>query len=247
MARRVRGHAAILGYVCLATAAVWFAPPVGWVSALLLLPLTIVCPGYALVHAVEGRRESGSDALELAVLSLMASFAVAALGGLALYGLGLTLAAKSWSILILLITIASVAVALYRGTDRMKAPRLRLPAPTTLAIVVGACGLLATAGVVAWSSEKRLRHDGLVQQLAATRMRPGAIRVSVRNGETARVARYRVQVRAGNRTTSFELMLRPGESWSGIRHLGHPSRGPVTVRLFPAGASLSADRKVVVW
>ncbi len=153
MLERRKDLAAVAGYAVLAAAAVWVLHP-GGAGGLILAPLLVVCPGYALVCAIEGRRRP--DALELVVTTVALSFATAALGGLVLNALNLGLTAHTWSTLFLVVTVAAAAVAACRrvGADdptRRRSIRIRaLPLLATATI----CVLLSAAAVIAIRSQQ---------------------------------------------------------------------------------------------
>lgn len=225
---------AVVAYAALAAVTVWALEPEG-ITGLLVAPLLVLCPGYALARAIEGRRHI--DGLELATATLALSFATAALGGLLLNLFDVPLTPRAWSTLLFAVTAAAAAatVAVDRGA-RIDSPagrrsiRVR-PLPLLAAAV--ACLLLATAAAVAHRSQGSLDRRTSVAALGISPSDDGkALNISVVNAESA-PGQYRVRVEAGGRTSRFSLALKPGEGWSGTRRLPRGA-GPVRVELFSA-------------
>lgn len=239
MLDRRRDLAAVLGYAVLAAGAVWALHP-GGVAGLLLAPLLIVCPGYALVRAIEGRRRV--DALELTTTTLALSFATAALGGLLLNALKVGLTAQTWSALLLVVTAAGAAVAAARRAGagqrvgaaeptRRGSIRIR-PLPLLVAAVV--CALLAAAAVVAIRSQAAQDRRTATTSLAVLASNGGStLHISVVNADSG-AGRYRVRINVRTRVTSFPLALASGEHWSGTLHIPRSSVDAVRIQLFSA-------------
>lgn len=233
MLERRRDLAAVVSYAAAASAAVWVRKPAG-VGGLFLAPLLLVCPGYALVRAIESRRDV--ETLELATTTLALSFASAALGGLLLNTLNVPLTARAWSTLMLVVTAAAAAIAAWRaaGADQPARRRLPMVRPLPLVAAVATCVLLVAAAAVAYRSQKALDRRTSVATLAVRSLhRRSALRISVVNSDAA-PNRYRIGIEAGGRTSRFSLALGRGERWSGTRLVSRAARGPVTVRLFRA-------------
>lgn len=122
------------------------AAPVGWARALVSLPLALVLPGYAIAAALLPARR-GDGAITLA-LAAVASVAFYALGSLALYGLGLRVAAWPVVVSVDIVVVAAAAVLVRRGT---RPPSLDLVAArSVLAVAAG----LAVAGLVAFGASR---------------------------------------------------------------------------------------------
>ncbi|HEX3835253.1 MAG TPA: hypothetical protein VHW04_24940 [Solirubrobacteraceae bacterium] len=233
MVERGRDLAAVVGYAVLATAAVWALQP-GGVGGLLLAPLVVVCPGYALVRAIEGRRRV--DAPELATTTLALSFATAALGGLLLNAFHVPLTARQWSTLMLVVTAAAAAVAAGRraGADEPMRRRSMRVRPTPLLAAAGVCAILAAAAVVAIRSQRALDRRAVTTTLAVAPSHDGSeVRIAVVNADSA-PGRYRVRIETGVSTTGFSLALTSGQRWSGTRHIPRSAVGPVRIQLFSA-------------
>ncbi len=223
--------AAVVAYAVLATAAVWALEP-GGIAGLLVAPLLLVCPGYALVRAIEGRPHV--DALELATATLALSFATAALGGLLLNALDVRLTARAWSTLMLVVTAAAAAVAAAHAAraDEPTHRRSIRVRPMPLLAAVAACLLLVAAAVIAHRSQRSLDRRTSVTTLGVAPFGDGSrLSISVVNAESA-PDRYRVRIEADGHTTGFALALKPGERWSGIRRVPRLAGGPVRVQLF---------------
>lgn len=234
MVERRRDLAAVAGYAVLAATAVWVLHP-GGAGGLILAPLLVVCPGYALVCAIEGRRRP--DALELVVTTVALSFATAALGGLVLNALNLGLTAHTWSTLFLVVTVAAAAVAACRrvGADdptRRRSIRIRaLPLLATATI----CALLSAAAVIAIRSQQAQDRRTATTTLGVVASDGGStFRISVMNADSGS-RRYRVRIDVGSRTTaSVPLALAIGGHWSGTWQVSRSSVGPVRIDLFSA-------------
>jgi hypothetical protein len=238
--------AAVAGYAVLAATAVWVLHP-GGAGGLILAPLLVICPGYALVCAIEGRRRP--DPLELVVTAVALSFATAALGGLVLNALNLGLTAHTWSTLFLVVTVAAAAVAACRrvGADdptRRHSIRIRaLPLLTTATI----CALLSAAAVIAIRSQQAQDRRTATTGLGVVASDGGAtLRISVVNADSGS-RRYRVRIDVGRRTTTgFSFALASGGHWSGTRHVSRSSVGPVRIELFSATRSKFLLRTVIL-
>lgn len=245
MLDRCRDLAAVVGYAVLAAAAVWALHP-GGAGGLLLAPLLVVCPGYALVRAVEGRRRV--DALELATTTLALSFATAALGGLLLNAFNAGLTAHTWSALMLVVTAAAAAVAAARRTRADEPPRgrsIRIRALPLLAAAV-VCALLSAAAVVAIRSQAAQDRRTATTALGVAPSNGGStLHISVVNGDS-RASRYRVSIDVGRRTMNFSLGLAGGEQWSGTQHISRSAVDPVRIQLFSASRSDTALRTVIL-
>ena len=237
--------AGVVGYAVLATVAVWAAEPKG-VAGVLIAPLLLVCPGYALVRAIEGGRRV--DALELATTTLALSFATAALGGILLNAFHVPLTARTWSTLMLLVTAGAAAVAFGRGAwtgERTLRRSTRVGAKPLLAALAICMLLVAAAGIADHSERTRDRRTSVLTLGVAPSPNGSTLRISVVNSESA-PGRYRVRIKSGSRSTNFALALRPGESWSGTRRLPRAASGPTQVQLFRETPPDTAIRTVMV-
>lgn len=246
MLERNKDLAAIAGYSVLAAGAVRVLHPFG-AGGLLLTPLLFVCPGYALVRAIEGRRRP--DALELAVTTVALSFATAALGGLVLNTLDIGLTARTWSILFLIVTVPATAVAARRrvGADE-GARQLLIRIHVTPLLAAGIiCVLLSAAAVIAVRSQEAQDRRTSTVALSVARSNGGStLRISVLNAASG-PRRYWVRINVGNRrTTGFSLALASDEPWSGVRRIARSSAGPLSVELFAATQSTRPIRTVIL-
>lgn len=245
MLERHRDLAAIAGYALLAAVAVWVVHPLG-AGGLLLAPLLVVCPGYALVRAIEGPRRP--DGLELVVTTVALSFATAALGGLVLNTLNLGLTAHTWSALFLVVTVAAASVAARRrvADDPARQFSIRIRATPLLATAT-ICALLIAAAVIAVGSQEAQDRRTATAALGVAASNGGStLRISVVNAE-AGPRRYRVRIDAGRRMTiSFSLALASDGHWSGIQHIARSSVGPLKIELFGATQSKHPLRTVIL-
>jgi hypothetical protein len=225
---------AVIGYAAAAAAAVWILEPTG-VAGLLVAPLLVVCPGYALLRAIEGERQIEPFAFAATTLAL--SFATAALGGVLLNTLNIPLTPRAWASLLLIVTAVATVVAGARArtrTVRRELPRISaFQALSLLATLL----LLAAAATLAYRSQRGLDKRTSVTTLGAAPSGDGsAIDISVTNAESAH-GEYRVRVTSEGRATAFSISLAPGEHWSGTE-VPRSSGAPVRVELFSA-----ADRE----
>lgn len=240
MRRRSLDLVATVLYAGAATALVWrvsFGQAVG----VLMVPLILVAPGYALTRALQGARQLGP--LELATLTLTLSFATEALGGLVLNAFDVRLDAHAWSALALAVTASGALLAVIR---RQLVSQRPLPAlgrlsvrPGTLVVGTVTCALLVAAGLVAGISQAHLDRRESVTQLTVvpTRAVDGSLRLalSVKNSRE-RSAVYRLQVsEGGGPEISVDLRLRAGETWSEARSLPSGGSRPAVITLLRDG------------
>lgn len=240
-----RDLAAVAGYAVLAAGAAWLLHPRG-AGGLLLAPLLVVCPGYALVRAIEGRRRP--DRLELAVTTVALSFATAALGGLVLNTLSLGLTAHTWSTLFLVVTVGAAVVAARRGVAHEPARQLSIRIRATPLLATGAVfALLFAAAVIAVRSQEAQDRRTATPALGVTASNGGStLRISVANAD-AGPRRYRVRIDTGRRTTiSFSLALASDGHWTGVQHIARSSVGAVKVELLAATQSTAPLRTVIL-
>jgi hypothetical protein len=241
-----RDLAAVAGYAVLAATAVWVLHP-GGAGGLILAPLLVVCPGYALVRAIESHRRP--DALELVVTTVALSFATAVLGGLLLNTLNLGLTAHTWSALFLVVTVAAAAVAADRRVEAENPTRRRSIRIGALPLLAAAtiCALLSAAALIAIRSQQSQDRRTATTALGVVPSDGGStLRISVVNAD-AGSRRYRVRIDVGQRTTtSFSIALASGGYWSGTRHVSRPSVGPVRIELFSATRSNLPLRTVIL-
>ncbi len=243
MLERRRDLAAVAGYAVLAATAVWVFHP-GGAGGLILAPLALVCPGYALVRAIEGHRRTAS--LELVVTTVALSFATAVLGGLVLNALNLGLTAHTWSALFLVVTVAAATVASRRRVEADNPTSRRWIRIRALPLLASAtiCALLSAAAVIAIRSQQSQDRRTATAALGVVPSDGGStLRISVVNAD-AGSRRYRVRIDVGQTTTSFSLALASGGQWSGTRDVSRSSVGPVRIELFSATRSTLPLRTV---
>jgi hypothetical protein len=242
---RNRDLTGITGYAVLAAGAAWGLHPLG-LAGLLLAPLLVVCPGYSLVRAIEGRHRP--DLLELAVTTVALSFATAALGGLVLNTLHLGLTAHTWSALFLIVTLAAAAVAACRrvGADEPDGRFAIQVRATPLLAAVTIAALLAAAAVVAIRSQQAQDRRTTTAALSVVTSNGGStLRISVVNGD-AGARHYQVRLAENGASTSFPLLLARGERWSGVAHVDPSVVGRLRIELFRATQSTVPLRTVIL-
>lgn len=238
--------AAVAGYALVAAVAVWVLHLKG-PGGLILAPLMVACPGYALVCAIEGRRRS--DGLEIAVMTVALSFATAALGGLVLNALKLGLTAHTWSSLFLVVTVAAAAVAARRrlGAEALaRCGGIRIRA-LPLLFAAAICALVSAGSVIAIRSQRGQDRRTATVSLGVLASNGGSrLHISVVNADSG-ARRYRVRIDVGSRTTtSFSLALPSGGRWSGTRTVPRSVVGRVRLELFSPVRSDSPLRTVIL-
>lgn len=234
--------AVVTGYAVLAACVVWAIHP-GSLGGLFLVPLLMVCPGYALIQAIEGVRPPGP--LEFAVTTVALSFATAALGGLAINAFGLGLTPHTWSALFVIVTLGAAAVATRRRRGEL-APRLSVRVGgTTLLAIVAMFALVVSAAVIAVRSQRSQDRQTSTPALDVAASHGGSmLRIAVVNSDLG-ARRYRVRVYAGHRIVdNFSLALASDEQWFGTWHVARSFTGPLRVELF-AGSKANMPLRTV--
>lgn len=195
-------------------------PAGGWSPArfILVLPLVVFLPGYALANAVFGRRPPA--AVERLALALGLSLVTAALASLVLNFLPPGLTLYSWAAALAVITVAATAVDAARhpagppGSMRTS-PRARLRLPRRreqIIVAVAAAGLLAAAVMLARTPLPSPRAQGYAALWLTRDPRSSGLILGVRS-EERRTTRYVLRLKLPSGTSRRELTLGPGQTW----------------------------------
>lgn len=186
--------------------------------AILVLPLALVLPGYALTTAIFRRRLLPlPERIALALsLSLVATTGVS----LFLYAISIGLTLHSWAAALGVVTAAATLTACARtaparGRSTPLGHRLALQPllrPLPIAIVIAAAGLAAAAVVLARTPLPSPSAPGYTALWLTRKPHSGALTVGVRSEEHRRT-RYRLRLVLAGRVTSRRLALAPGETW----------------------------------
>lgn len=184
----------------------------GLVKGILLLPMVLVLPGYALAAAVSPR--GGLSRSDRAVYTVALSVGAAALGGL-VWQFAFVLSREAWALLLVSITLAGCAIAQRRRTrqapirdqKRPQSPRAnpersrpsRLELPTVLTALIGvAAAIAAIAIAVDGLQEQRAESHFSALWVVPPKPNSGAVEVGVLNHQNA-AHEYRLEVEAGGR------------------------------------------------
>jgi hypothetical protein len=190
----------------------------GGVRAVLVLPLVLLLPGYALSRAVFGRRSGAGERL---VFALAMSVAVVALGGLVLNALPVLLTARSWTAFLVAVTLAAglVAIVTRRVPTRTRTkgngpPRVRY-FPGAL-FTVAALAIFAGALVLARTPLPARTIEGYsVLWALPDTASPRHVRVAVECKELD-LTNYRLEIRSGDTLEVRTFSLEAGQRWRAI-------------------------------
>jgi uncharacterized membrane protein len=214
-----------------------------WLQALLLAPLVLAIPGYAIAAAIF---PPGSiERADRIVYSFVFSISVAALGGVVLQVV-LRLDRTAWLILLAIVTVAAGLVARWRGgalpiqgfPDR---PPVRPPSGALWAVAL--LSALAIAGGAVSIAVEGVRKQQRGQRFASLwavpeRIGAGAPRVEVGVWNHGGPAAYRLEVRSEERTfANLRLRLEHNQRWQAMLGPEVPARGrAVLVTLYHRSA-----------
>lgn len=214
------------------------------IRTVVLLPLVLFLPGYALAAALFPPRFVTRD--ERAVFVVAFSIGAAALGGLALQ-LFAPLGRASWLALLLVVTLAACAVALVRrvGMPARPAPAgsmVRRPKPVAafaaiLATLIAAAALaIASGGAERELEDSRFAAIWIVSRQAGSRPTERVLRIGVENHRPTS-AKYLVRVSRNDRPiVRWRIRLDEGEIWSRrIPVTAGSGNGPVVAALLLHG------------
>jgi uncharacterized membrane protein len=228
------------------------APAVPFVRLVCALPLVLILPGYALTAAFFPMR-----ALDMPVrvlFSLGLSLAVAALGGLALHWMSVSLQVGTWvGMLVGMVVVASVVAWVRRRPN----PSLS-PSPVTThfrlsrrdALLLGLAILVTGAAVELTQlpvSPNGVSGYTVLWMIPAGDGNPSDFRLGV-NSDEFTATTYRLQVTANGHTLREwpELKLAPGDSWEASITLSSDptSVGPVEAFLYRSDDPATIYRQV---
>ena len=205
-----------LTVLCLAGTAI---PAGTWsaVRAILVAPLVLFLPGYAVTGAIF--RRQAPRWVERTALALSLSLVTTGLISLLLYVMSFELTLRSWAISLALITVTATIIRAARPTtpDRStvasSGPALRLPPrPAQIAMILLAICLIAAAVALARTPLPSPSAPGYTALWLTRDPRSAALIVGVRSEEHQR-AHYVLRLRLPGRTTSRKLTLSPGQTW----------------------------------
>jgi uncharacterized membrane protein len=185
-----------------------------WLRSVLLVPLVLILPGYALAANLFAPRSVSPG--ERSVYVVVLSIAVAALGGL-IVQLAIGLDRRSWAVLLATVTVLA-AVRGIRETPREPAPVPAMPwrpALVAAAFLIASliAGLaIASAGDGLHEAQSKIRFTAfwLLPSLGAE----GATVVVGARSHEGRPTDYELRLRQGGRSLASEdLTLVAGERW----------------------------------
>jgi uncharacterized membrane protein len=243
-ARRSRDLTAVAALALLGLALV-LIPGGGWLEGVLLLPLVLILPGYALAAALF---QPGSiPPAERAVYTVALSIAVTGLGSV-LAQIAFDLDRGVWVAMLLAATLAACWVAQRRREllpVEGASPRFELPSVNPLAIVavLAAIGVAAGAFSIAVDSTRDSRAEAHFAELWVLPQRntsggSGGSSVSIGIGNhEGRPVTFRLQAtRGGKVVASWTVRLTGNESWQTNLSAPRPSASaPLRVILLRNG------------
>jgi glycosyltransferase involved in cell wall biosynthesis len=205
---------------------------------ILVLPLVLFLPGYALASAIFGRRPPAT--VERIALALSLSLVTAALASLVLNFTPSGLTLYSWATSLALVTGAATLVAAARhptapdrSTPTTPREKLRLPRRRAQLIVavVAAC-LVAAAVALARTPLPSPTARGYTALWLTRDPHSSALVLGVRS-EERRTTRYVLRLKRPGGTTRRQLTLDPGQTWqeklpgarraaASLYRVGHP-------------------------
>lgn len=206
----------VLAFTALAIAGL--AIPAGtWARVILVSPLVLFLPGYALSGVIF--RDGTPGWLERISLALGLSLVATALAGLLLYLAGADLTLNSWTAALAVISGGAAVAAAARpsavpeGSTPVGARiEIRLPPRLPIAIVVAAAGLVAAAVVLARTPLPSPAARGYTALWLTREHGSAALILGVRSEEHSRT-RYVLRLTLRGRTTKRRFSLAPGETW----------------------------------
>jgi glycosyltransferase involved in cell wall biosynthesis len=224
------------------------------VRTLLVVPLALFLPGYALTRAIF--RARGPAFVERIVLALSLSLVTTALATLFLYLISVGLTLASWVATLAVVTVvATLFGAAYPSPQedasepgarkRARRPALR---PAQMAIGLLAAGLTATAVVLALTPLPSPSAPGYTSLWLTRDRATSALTLGVRSQEHQRT-RYVLRLQLSGQKTTRRLALAPGQTWqvrlppsrraaASLYRIGHPN----VYRSVSLGASATAGR-----
>ncbi len=218
----------VMAATVVAALASLFVPPLAGLGVLLVL----VLPGYALMALLFARRMPGIPEQVMLVLGI--SLAIAAVGGVTMNLLGVSLQRIPWVALLSTITVLASEAALLRRHGRpVSHPRVgdaRLS--TTEVLLFGLAGLVAVVGLaVSRRNAVEVYASGSTQfwMLPAGGTQPNAVQIGIASAEPAATT-FAVQIQDGSyQIQSPPIKLAPGKKWETTIEIPHSQSGPDTV------------------
>jgi glycosyltransferase involved in cell wall biosynthesis len=194
-------------------------PSGSWTTlrTILVAPLVVLLPGYALTRAIFRRRALAW--VERIALALGLSLVTTALASLFLYVTSLDLTVDSWVTALVVITVAAtLVVAAYPSAPEDEPPVERRPArrpplrPIHVAIGVVAAGLTAAAVALAVTPLSSPSAPGYTSLWLTRDRDTSALTLGVRSQEHL-TTRYVLRLRLPGGTTTRRIALAPGQTW----------------------------------
>ncbi len=188
------------------------------VRTLLVAPLALFLPGYALTRAIFKAR--GPALVERVVLALSLSLVTTALASLFLYAISAGLTLSSWVAALAVVTVAAtLVVASYPPPPDHESARVERrsggrPAigPVHLAIGLIAAGLTVAAVALAVTPLPSPSAPGYTSLWLTRDRNSSALVLGVRSQEHD-TTRYVLRLKVSGRTTTRRLALAPGQTW----------------------------------
>jgi uncharacterized membrane protein len=248
----------VIALTIIAVALAFVLPP-DWVPGrIVILPLVLVLPGYALMSALFPRREFGIP--ERLVFSLALSLVIAVLGGLLLNLTPWGLRAGPWAVLLGGITLGACAATFVRRRGQaisnsgwLRAGNIGLNFRQGL--LLGLAGLIVCGAVaVSIIGAERQPYPGFTQLwiLPAGGANPkNAVRLGVSNMESTAM-QYRLAVSVDGKVVKEwpSIDLNPHEKWEAtllLPQTGHAGTAKVEAGLYRTDAPATIYRDVVLW
>lgn len=204
----------LVGALALTGLLVTLLPSPEWLRTVLLVPLVLFLPGYALAANIFAVGTIGGA--ERSVYAVVFSIAVTAVGGF-LIQVPFHLSRDAWAVLLAGVTLAA-AVRGALTTAPASEPRGRLlpwPLPLAGGLLLVAAALAAISVVSATNglhdAQSRIRFTSFWMLPSAGES--GSVAVGVRSHE-GRPTRYRLKLEAGGRRlAAADIRLKAGQTW----------------------------------
>lgn len=231
------------------------------ISTLLALPMVLMLPGYAVVAALFPRRTLGK--VELVVLSLGLSLAIAVLGGFALNWTPSGLRSGPWAVLLSGVTLGGCIVGLARQREqampyieRLRTERLSVGLTLRQALlgglavlIVGGAFAISTAGVAQQQRAQPFTQLWILP--ASVAQAKSAVHIGIRNMEQTTMA-YTLDLTVDGKVAAVwpTIQLRSGEQWEATFVL--PAADQTSARrlealLYRADTPHAVYRHVALW
>jgi hypothetical protein len=185
---------------------------------ILVLPLAVFLPGYALTGAIFQRRRPAL--VERMVLPLSLSLVTTALASLFFYLFSFGLTLRSWVVALAVVTVSATLAAAARPSPTLDTSAPVMPPgvlraslrPLPIAIAVAAAGLVAGAVTLARTPLPSPSAPGYTALWLTHDSSSRALILGVRSAEH-RKTRYVLRLRLAGRITKRHLALAPGQTW----------------------------------